>query len=164
MTDSLSRDLEAALDSLRRLQRRSRPDRQHARALLIPLGRWIRENGGASSRDWLSRVREATAHLGGAWAGAIQDELSLACTEHVQSADPRFLILPNYDLEYALEARERLEARLITAQALGFDPPARLARGVRKADHLLEAHLANLGLSPSWSFPDDPLRERGKKD
>ena len=31
----------------------------------------------------------------------------MACTEHVQSVDPRYLDLPNYDFEYTRAARER---------------------------------------------------------
>ena len=83
---------------------------------------------------WMSRIGEAT---GDGWSEAVRAEVSLACAEHVHSVDPRYLDLPNYDLSYTRAARERLQARLAAAGALGIDVPETLLEGVRRADELL---------------------------
>jgi hypothetical protein len=59
----------------------------------------------------------------------------------VQSADPRFLSHPSYDFDYTLLARERLEARLVAAEALGHPPRAELLARMRRADALLAPYL-----------------------
>jgi hypothetical protein len=148
MTGSERDELEAAVRDLERLARRSQPNRHQARAVLVPLGLWILAESEGGAQEGLDRVRRATARFGGAWEAAVRDELTLACTEHVQSVDPRYLSLPNYDFEYTLEARERLEARFAAAHALGIELEARLRERVGRADRVLADHLARLERSP----------------
>jgi hypothetical protein len=147
MTDTTA-DLDAALRDLERLPRKARPSRLHARAVLLALGSRIEADRSGAAGD-LERVLASTARFAGAWSAAIQDELALACTEHVRSVDPRYLSLPNYDLGYTLEARERLGLRLTAARALGAPLPARTLREIDRADRLLAEHLARVAESES---------------
>ena len=157
--------LEQALVELEAMPERPRPrrpDRYDARALLVPLGTLLGGSGApptlpdphgkagtASSvvlNDELeSAVTRAIAvgeRLGNRWHEAVGAELSLACAEHVHAVDPRYLDLPNYDFEYTMRARERLEARLIAAERLDLTLPTGLLGGVRAADDRLRAHLS----------------------
>jgi hypothetical protein len=148
MSGSEGAELAAAVRALEELPRKAKPHRHHARAVLVPLGVWVLAEGEAGAREGLERVRRAVARFGAAWEAAVRDELTLACTEHVQSIDARYLALPNYDLDYTLEARERLEARLAAARALGIELQAPLRDRVDRADRALADHLARVGRAP----------------
>jgi hypothetical protein len=130
-------DLERALEGLAAMVRAKRkPTRQEARALLIALGRVLADEPEAIEA-LAPRIREAVGPLLESWEAAVQDELALACAEHVQGVDPRYLGHPRYDFEYTLEARRRLAARLRAAAALGHALPEAWARDVERADALL---------------------------
>ena len=45
--------------------------------------------------------------------------MQLACGEHIQGIDPRYLSHPRYDFDYAIGARQRLELRFRALEALG---------------------------------------------
>ncbi len=138
MSAEHTEELEQALAALAALERaEARPDRHHARALLVPLGRLFGSGGTDAAEPWLARARRAGAGLGEAWIEAVRAELALACAEYVHAVDARYLELPNYDFAYTFGARERLEARLLAARALALEPPATLLEGVRRADELL---------------------------
>jgi len=149
MSDARERELEDALEELEGLARPTgesrRPDRYDARALLIPLGAALRDEGDAAAQRWLARARAACDALGEAWENAVHSELALACAEHVHAVDRRYLELPNYDFEYTCKARERLEARLVAARALGHEVPESLVQGVVRADRILAPFLAERG-------------------
>jgi len=140
MTDDKT-PLETALADLEQLAaRKGRPDRYHARALLVPLGERVREDP-AAAQAWIDRIRAAALPIRESWEEAVLSELSLACAEHVHAVDARYLDHPNYDFDYTLEARARLEARLLAARALAFEIPETLARGVERADRLLAPYV-----------------------
>ena len=137
------RDLETALVELERLARdpQCRPDRHHARALLVPLGELLLAEGPNSVREAVERAREAGETLGEGWEEALRSELSLAAAEHVHAVDARYLALPNYDFAYTVRARERLEARLAAAAELDFELRGALRDGIRRADERLAPYL-----------------------
>ena len=140
MSDETRNDAEAALADLADwVRHKKKPTRQHARSVLIALGRLpdLPVDGNA----WRERVAAAVHPLSEAWEAAVQDELLLACTEHVTSVDPRYLDHPRYDFEYAIRARERLEARLLAAEVLGHPVDASLLAKVERADARLEPYL-----------------------
>lgn len=140
MTEETARDAEEALEDLADwVRQKKKPMRQHARSVLIALGRL--PDLPANGRTWRERIAAAVHPLSEAWEAAIQDELLLACTEHVTSADPRYLDHPRYDFEYAIRARERLEARLLAAEVLGHAVDASLLAKVERADAKLEPYL-----------------------
>ena len=129
----LERELAEALDELSKLGPKGpRPDRYHARALLVPLGRLGLEHGAEAAAVHIDRARQVLTPLGPAWVEAVQGELALACAEHVHAVNPRYLSLSNYDFDYTLAARARLAARLWAAGALGIEAPEELARGVER--------------------------------
>jgi hypothetical protein len=139
--------LETALRSLEEAGRKGWiPSHYLAREVLLALGRWIREHGAAPADPWVGRAREAGRALGGGWTQAVAAELSMACAEFAQSVDPRYLDLPDYDLDYTLEARARLEDRLVAARELGSRPADREAEIVGMADQVLAAHLRRKGI------------------
>jgi hypothetical protein len=129
------------LEELVTTPRRGRPNRYDARAVLISLGTLLRTEGPEACRSEVERARRTGEALGESWASAVLGELSLACAEHVHAVDPRYLDLPNYDFAYTLRARERLEARLVAAEALGHGAPTPLLDGVRRSDERLAPHL-----------------------
>ena len=134
MTDRL----EAALEEIRAVLRAGEElERRDVRDVLVPLGELLLEGRTADAEGALARLREALAGAEAAWGRVVEDELSLACAEHVHSVDPRYLDLPNYDLEYTRRARRRLEARLRAARELGLGPSEALLSQVARADALL---------------------------
>lgn len=140
MTDETLDDAEAALADLADwVKRKKKPTRQHARSVLIALGRL--PDLPTSGKAWSERIQAAVHPLGEAWEAAVQDELLLACTEHVTSVDPRYLDHPRYDFEYAIRARERLEARLLAAEVLGHRVDEALLAKVERADAKLDPYL-----------------------
>lgn len=139
MSDS-NRELiaENLADLKKRAAKRTEPNRFHARELLTALGELIL----AEEREppEVALVRAAVAPFE-KWEQAVAEEMSLACTEHVQGVDPRFLDLPNYDFDYLVTARERLEARLAAVEALGLQVSEDLLNRVAEADRLVEPYL-----------------------
>lgn len=132
--------LEEALSELEGLDPVKRaPNRYHARALLVPLGELLRAGQDVGAE--VGRVRAASARLGESFEQAVTSEVSLACAEHVHAVDPRYLGLPNYDFEYTVRARARLEARLLAAATLRVEIPETLLTGVRLADERLAPYL-----------------------
>ena len=88
------------------------PTRHHARGILLGLGEALLENRLGDEAEAFARVAAWIARAPDAWRDAFVGEIALAATEHVRSADPRWLGNPKYDLAYTVEARHRLEARL----------------------------------------------------
>lgn len=137
-------EVEAALASLEELARRGHaPSHYVARHLLLALGRVLREGPPEAWEAQLARARSAGAAAGPGWAEAVEAELGLACGEFAQSLDPRFLGLPNYDLEYTRAARERLEDRLRAARTLGFELSPRETDMLALADQVFTAFRAD---------------------
>lgn len=123
------------------------PHRHDARDILVPLGLLLIE-GDKEANGHLGRVRELGKAWGEAWEAAVAGELSLACAEHIHAADPRFLHLPNYDWGYTRDARKRLEARLLAAQAIGLEADEHMIAGVDKADEVLGRHAPSGDTNP----------------
>lgn len=142
MNDAPEQELEKAIGDLEAAVRAKGrgPGRWEARAVLIPLGRLILARGATALADQVQRIREAGERRKEAWDAALHEELALACAEHVQGTDPRYLALPNFDWEYVLPARERLEARAVAARALGAGPGEALWSQVLEADARVRAH------------------------
>jgi len=142
MNDAPEEELAAALTELEAIGKsgKRRPGRWEARALLIPLGRLVLARGEAALASEVARAKAAVEPCADAWAAAIREELSLSCAEHVQGTEERYLTLPNFDWEYVLTARERLEARVVAARALGEAPPEVLWAQVGEADARVKKH------------------------
>ena len=141
MTGAALEELDRALDALEQLVRADgRPSRHEARAILVPLGTALAE-GGEGTKARIARLRAAVERLRESWEAAVHEELSLACAEHVQAVDPRYLGLSDYDFDYTVEARARLQARLRAAEALGIEAPRALWLRVEEADAILEDYL-----------------------
>lgn len=113
------------------------PTRHHARGILVGLGLEMLDGPARSEAEALERVAGWIARAPDAWREAIASEISMAATEHVRSVDPRWLRHPQYDLAYAVEARHRLEARLVCAERLGVGVPDELLEAIGRADALL---------------------------
>jgi len=146
-------ELDAALRDLEEDARRGRRASPYlARELLISLGRRI--EAGAEVEGELSRIREASATLGPRWDETLRGELSLAVGEFVQSVDPRYLELPNYDFEYTTRARARLEHRLRAAGALDLALEEREAELLALADAVWSARLARGSAAPAGKAPE----------
>jgi hypothetical protein len=112
--------------------------RHDARPILLFIGQALLEGRPEELGDAAQRLRTLPEPVRSRWIDAVRDEMSMACTEHVRSVDPRFLDHPKYDLAYTLEARRLLEARSRACDYLGHpsDPAAKAA--VARADSLLE--------------------------
>lgn len=117
------------------------PDRWHARPLLLALGHALLENREDEARAIGEKLRSIPAAHIPAWHRAVQEELNLAATEHVHSADPRYLGRPDYDWGYTLAAREDLEARLRAAEELEIEAPAAVVEQVLQADERIAPFL-----------------------
>lgn len=141
-------ELKAALDVLRESITAKRPlNRYHARAILLPLGACLRaapnngDNAGARAvpADELRWVKTATQAHTPAWRAAVDDEMEMAVTELVHSADPRFLGRKDFDWRYADTARALLDDRLRALAALEFELDPTLARALADTDRRLAA-------------------------
>jgi hypothetical protein len=131
----------AAADALHKDPRRPRrPTHLLARAILVPLGESLLEDPTAASPA-LERVRAIVARDVEGWQAAVDEELTLAGTEHVRSCDPKALKLPRYDFAYTIAARHRLEARLRAAADLDLPASETLLDQIERADRLLAPHL-----------------------
>lgn len=122
------------------------PHRYDARAILVPLGQLMiaaREADGVTDPggDWVERIQKLVEPVMEFWQAAVQEELSLSCSEHIRAVDPRFLDHPGYDFPYTLTARARLEARLLGCQALDLEVPEGLLDRVVEADARLAPYL-----------------------
>ena len=143
-------DLAVAVAEIESLAAKNKPPtRQHARAVLLALGERILEGDSTASAPVIERLSRALRRFPEDWARAVHDELVLACTEHIQSVDPRYLDLPRYDFEYTVTARERLEARLQAASHLDLAPSEDLLNRVARADALLEPYLRKRAGKPA---------------
>lgn len=137
------REVEAALANLEELARRGHaPSHYVARHLLLALGQALREGPPESYAAVVARARSAGEAAGPGWSEAVAAELGLACGEFAQCLDPRFLSLPNYDVEYTRAARARLEDRLGAARELGFRLSPRETDMLALADQVFAAFCA----------------------
>jgi len=119
--------------------KKASPSRFHARALLCSLGEVALDGGEPESLA--SELAEVVKDHREGWERAVREELELACTEHIQGVDPRFLKHPRYDFEYTVTARRRLEMRLRAVELMGLSVDERLLDQVAEADARLEPHL-----------------------
>lgn len=134
-----------ALSHLEALARRGgRPIHLDVREIVLHLGGLVLAERAAEAERQLRRVGEVRRCLGAGIDAALESEYALACAEYVQSVDVRFLGIPNYDFEYVIRARERLEARFEAAALLGVELPGRLLEQVARADELLASRVARL--------------------
>ncbi len=117
------------------------PTRHHARAILLGLGDALLEDRAGDEAEAFARVAAWIERSPEAWREAFAGELAMATTEHVRSADPRWLGNPKYDLAYTVWARHRLEARLACAEHLGIEVPEELLEAIARADALLAPYL-----------------------
>lgn len=126
--------------------RRRAPSRLHVRALFVPLGEALLE--GRDEAESFARVATWISRDPEGWNEALKGELTMAATEHVRSADPRWIANPKYDLAYTIEARHRLEARLACAEHLGLEVADDVLESITRADAVLAPHLDG-GTPPS---------------
>lgn len=142
MTDQLATALESAVQRIEQLaKRKRRPTRFEARELLLALGALLLEDRGSETTAPRERLARALRKEAEAWEAAVNEELQLAGMEHIQGVDPRHLDHPRYDFEYTIEARRRLEMRLVALDALGLEAPEDLLARVARADAMLEPYL-----------------------
>ena len=166
---SRSKEAEKAVASLEELARRNaKPGHHLARAVLLTIGQVLREGGPGAGIALIERARVAGRSAGPAWGDAVLTELTLACGEFAQGVDPRYLGLPNYDLQYTEAARRRLADRLEVARELGFELAPREAQLLELADRVLAQHLARrsagvsgAGPGPTEVTPGDRSPDRG---
>jgi len=137
MNDELDRDL-SALAAM--VERRALPTRHDARPLLLEIGRRLSQDAGSSAdlEPVKRRISGFPPAFAEAWSAAVLDEISMAATEYVRSADPRYLGHPKYDWAYTLEAREHLGWRMKAVQYLGIAASPDLEAAIERADRLLE--------------------------
>jgi hypothetical protein len=149
-------ELDEALEDLEALSRkRGLPTRHHARPILVALGEALEGGGTTEAGEVTRRLEKLPEAFQEAWLVAVRDEIAMAATEHVRSADPRYLVHPKYDFEYTLEARRRLGARMRAAEALRIAIDPALAASVKRADGLLEKRASLRGPNPSVQRPPD---------
>lgn len=118
-----------------------KPSRFHARAALLVLGMDLLAGNRDRAASSIERMKAIVAGDPEGWLAAVEEELTLACTEHVRACDPRWLEHPRYDFHYTVAAREKLEARLAAAARIGLPASETLLDQVVRADGLLEPHL-----------------------
>ena len=129
------------------LREGGRPTRHHARSVLVALGSVLRSRS-PLGQEALRRIETAVAPIRGAWLASVREELELACGEHCLAVNPRYLGRANYDFDYTLAARARLEQRIEAAAAIGVELAPDLREAVDRADEVLRAHLP-VGLDAS---------------
>lgn len=142
----LPKELDEALAQLEELaktdaKKRRAADRLDVRAILIGLGDLILQHGPEEASTGLDRARELALRLGPEWEAACHSEVALACSEHINGVDARYLNHPKYDFKYTIRGRELLEARLIAARELKIPIEPSLIHGVDAADERLEPFL-----------------------
>lgn len=144
MTDLYIENLIAASKSLLALSKQgkgSRPSRVHARELLLAIGALAIEGRTKEAKEAISGLLPTLERLGDAWLEAIGQEMDLACSEHIQGVDPRYLQHARFDFSYVIEARQRLEMRLRALDVLGVDADERALDQVAEADDRLRPYL-----------------------
>ena len=135
-------DLAYACNELsRRAKAREIPDRQLVRFAFLALGRIALDEGLAVAKPLGKELSVAAAPHEEHWTEAVDSEIYLAVTEHVNSVDPRYLDHPQYDFAYTVSARERLEARLRALEALEWNVDESLLDQVSAADGRLAPYL-----------------------
>lgn len=135
--------LEVALKRLTALAKKKRgPSRFDARDILLAVGELAQTGQVDALQAPLERLEALLKPHREQWERALAEELELACTEHIQGVDPRFLEHPRYDFAYTIEARHRLELRLVALDQLEIEPRADLLSGVERADERLAPYLA----------------------
>jgi hypothetical protein len=151
------RELEEAVRNLEKVARAGdRPSHYVARHVLLALGAALSERGEEASAPWVGRIRAAGELAGEGWHSAVDHELSLACGEFAQCLDPRYLGLPNYDLDYTRAARSRLEDRLRAARALGVAPSPKDSEVLALADRVLATVTERRGPPEAREAGPDP--------
>jgi hypothetical protein len=115
--------------------------RQDLREVTVALGRLCLDQREGEAQAGMERLAALAKDGGERFAQALREELVMAVTEHVRSCDPRYLDHPKYDLVYTVEARERLEARLVVAEKLGLPADEAMLEAVERADGLLQSRL-----------------------
>ena len=136
-------DLEVAIAALEALALGRKPLTRHdVRPVLIGIGTSLVDAQAADIDASRKRFLALSPDFREAWDAAVRDELAMACTEHIRSVDPHYIVHPRYDFAYTLEARRVLDARLRGAELTGTGLAEALRSGIRRADSLLEAHLA----------------------
>ena len=117
------------------------PSRFVARDLLLALGEVALDGDPASVESDVAALRTALEPVDDAWRKSLGQEMELACTEHVQAIDPRYLDHPRYDFQYTVQARQRLEMRFSALDLLGVEVDEALLGQVARADAILEPYL-----------------------
>jgi len=117
------------------------PSRFVARNMLLVLGELALEERTGEVESELARLRTLLEPVDEGWRKALAQEMELACTEHVQAIDPRYLDHPRYDFDYTVQARQRLEMRFSALDLLGVDMDEVLLSQVARADAVLEPYL-----------------------
>ena len=141
----MSSELDLQLSGLEALAKANgRPSRHDARPLLLELGRELESGPGGAAETAKRRLEALGGPFEEAWVAAVADELAMAATEHVRSADPRYLDHPKYDWRYTLEARELLARRLRAVLFLGIPVDPGLTASIERADRLIEARKPGL--------------------
>lgn len=150
MSAKEAKEVEAALANLEGLAKKGHaPSHYVARHVLLALGKLMASGPEAESAPLVARARAAGEGAPSgwkeAWTEALDAELSMACGEFAQSLDPRYLDLPNYDLDYTKASRARLEDRLRAASALGVALSPRETDVLALADQVLGTFLERRG-------------------
>lgn len=137
-----TKELARALDELAELWAGKRPpNRFDVRALFIPLGALVAEQGldGLPS-DLSGLLDQATTTIRAdsePWQTALHEELAYAADEFCLSVDPRYLDLPNYDFTYTRHSRCALEHRIRAARHLELTLPDGLEARISESDAAL---------------------------
>jgi hypothetical protein len=138
-------ELESALAGIEALgKQHARPNRHHARPLLVGLGELLLSGTPQEAEDVRRRLGGLSPGLAEAWAAAVADEMAMAATEYVRSVDPRYLEHPKYDWAYTLEAREHLADRLRAVRFLGIEVDESILAGIERADRAIASR------RPGW--------------
>ncbi len=134
--------IEASLRAVeQRLRKKQPPTRFEARPLLVAIGLAHLEERAQDAAPALAKLRAWIEADPAGWGRAIADEVAAATAEHVHSADPRWLAHEKYDFPYVVEARHRLEARLVAAEQLGIDVADDVLEAIARADGILQPFL-----------------------
>jgi len=150
MTDALT-EFRSSLEELGRdaqLEKKGRRplppvDRPLLRRMLLSLGELLETDPGgdgdlsAQVSDDVANARKWIARLGDRWESTLIGEMQLACTEHIQGVDPRYMSHPRFDFDYVVAARQRIEMRLSALEALGQAVDEELLGRVAQADQRL---------------------------
>jgi hypothetical protein len=133
-------ELEAAIRAVEAPANRAGPPTRHeARPILLGIGRSLQTGRPEELGDAADRLRGLPERPRKAWIAAVKDEIAMAITEYVRCVDPRFLDHPQYDLDYTLEARRQLDARLKACEYLGEPAEPAAVDAVARADALLSS-------------------------